>query len=139
MAAKDIYDNKDSVKYILVTLKGLPGCVVRNGAGICLQLPGKTEIVLRTDNKILHDIFLDQPGEPKTLYTLLMGDPADVVLANSDMSDEPAASSPASIGEEEITAMKAEIVAMKAEIVAMKAAIAAFQVELAAMKATLGL
>jgi uncharacterized protein YceH (UPF0502 family) len=75
----------------------------------------------------MHEIFLDQPGEPKTLYTLLMGTPGEVALANRARSAEPAASSSVTAGEEEITAMKAEIAALQAELATMKAALAALQ------------
>jgi uncharacterized protein YceH (UPF0502 family) len=119
MAAKDPYDNKGYVKSIPVTLKGHRGWVEYNPAGICLQISGRPEIPLGSD--IMKEIFLDQPGEPKTLYTLLMGTPAEVALANRARSAEPAASSSASTGEEEIAAMEAEIAALKAAITALQA------------------
>jgi len=126
MDAKDTWNNKNYVTSIPVTLKGHCGWVEYNPAGICLLISGRPEIVLRTDN-IMHEIFLDQPGEPKTLYTLLMGTPGEVALANRARSAEPAASSSVTAGEEEITAMKAEIAALQAELATMKAALAALQ------------
>ena len=124
MDAKDTWNNKNYVISIPVIMKGHPGWVEYNPTGICLLISGRPEIVLRTDD-IMKEIFLDQPGESKTLYTLLMGTPAEVALANRARSAEPAASSSASTGEEEIAVIKAELATMKAEIVAMKAAMKA--------------
>lgn len=118
MAAKDPYDNKGYVKSIPVIMKGHHGWVEYNPAGICLQISGRPEISLGSD--IMKEIFVDQPGELKTLYALLTSSPGEVALANRIRFAEPAASFPVTTGEEKIAAMEAEIAALKAEIAALK-------------------